>query len=54
MALGLSSSEIAEELHISKNTVRSHVRNSMSRLGARSRAQMVAKAMAQGECWDVS
>lgn len=54
VALGLTSAEIASELHITENTVRTHVRNAMARLGARSRAQLVAKAIAEGELWDVS
>ena len=53
-ALGLTGPEIAEELHISRNTVRTHIRNAMEKLGARSRAQLVAKAMADGVCWDSS
>jgi PAS domain S-box-containing protein len=45
IALGHESSEIAEELHISSETVRTHVRNAMSKLGARTRAQLVANAL---------
>ena len=48
VALGRTGPEIADELHISLNTVRTHVRNSMKRVGARSRAQLVAKALAEG------
>ena len=48
IALGLSGSEIAEELHLAHNTVRTHVRNAMRRVGARSRAQLVAKALGDG------
>jgi DNA-binding CsgD family transcriptional regulator len=54
VALGLTSSEAAGELNISQNTVRSHVRNSMTKLGARSRAHLVAKALGVGDLWDVS
>jgi PAS domain S-box-containing protein len=52
IALGLSGTEIADELHISHATVRTHVLNSMKKVGARSRAQLVAKVMAEGTCWD--
>jgi len=48
VALGDSGPEIAQKLHIAHDTVRTHVRNAMVRLGARSRAQLVAKAMAAG------
>jgi DNA-binding CsgD family transcriptional regulator len=48
VANGESGPEIADELHISHNTVRTHVRNSMEKLGARSRAHLVAKALAEG------
>jgi LuxR family maltose regulon positive regulatory protein len=46
--LGRTAPEIADELQISVNTVRTHLRNSMQRVGARSRAQLVAKALAEG------
>jgi PAS domain S-box-containing protein len=48
VALGETGPEIAGELHISHQTVRTHVRNAMEKLGARSRAQLVAKALAEG------
>ena len=48
VALGGTGPEIADELQISHNTVRTHVRNSMKRVGARSRAHLVAKALAEG------
>jgi len=48
VALGASGPEIGEELHISHETVRTHVRNAMDRLGARSRAHLVAKALGGG------
>ncbi len=48
VALGLTSPEIAEKLCISETTVRSHVRNSMTKLGARTRAHLVAIALADG------
>jgi len=45
IALGRETPEIASELHISPETVRTHVRNAMSRLGARTRAQLVAEVL---------
>jgi len=48
VALGESGPEIADKLHITHNTVRTHVRNAMTKTGARSRAHLVAKAMGQG------
>jgi PAS domain S-box-containing protein len=46
VALGLTSPEIAEKLRISQTTVRTHVRHSMTKLGARTRAHLVAIALA--------
>jgi PAS domain S-box-containing protein len=48
VALGHSGPEIALELHISHETVRTHVRNAMEKVGARSRAHLVAKSLAEG------
>jgi PAS domain S-box-containing protein len=48
VALGASGPEIADELLISHNTVRTHVRNAMTKAGARSRAHLVAKAIGDG------
>jgi DNA-binding CsgD family transcriptional regulator len=48
VAMGATGREIADELHIAHDTVRTHVRNAMTRLGARSRAHLVAKALADG------
>src|SRR4051812_39768775 len=48
VAMGRSGPEIADELHISHGTVRTHVRNAMTKVGARSRAHLVAKALAEG------
>lgn len=48
VALGSTAAEIAEELQISHHTVRTHLRNSMRRVGARSRAHLVAKALGDG------
>jgi DNA-binding CsgD family transcriptional regulator len=48
VALGRTGPEIADELHIAHDTVRTHVRNAMTKVGARSRAQLVAKAIGDG------
>jgi PAS domain S-box-containing protein len=48
VALGWSGPEIGTELDISHNTVRTHVANAMTKLGARTRAQLVAKSLAGG------
>ena len=48
VALGLTGREIAAELQIAHHTVRTHVRNAMEKTGARSRAHLVAKALADG------
>lgn len=48
VALGETGPEIAEHLHISHNTVRTHVNNAMLKTGARSRAHLVAKALGDG------
>lgn len=47
VARGESGPEIAAALHISGETVRTHVRNAMNKLGARSRAHLVAKAIGE-------
>jgi PAS domain S-box-containing protein len=48
IAEGASGPEIAAELSISHDTVRTHARNAMGKMGARSRAHLVAKALAEG------
>jgi PAS domain S-box-containing protein len=48
VALGLTGPEIAEELHVAHNTVRTHLRNAMAASGARSRAHLVAITLAGG------
>lgn len=45
IAMGNDTNQIATDLHISKETVRTHVRNAMSKLNARTRAQLVALVM---------
>jgi DNA-binding CsgD family transcriptional regulator len=49
IALGHDTSQIADGLLVSPETVRTHVRNAMSKLGARTRAQLVAIALSTGE-----
>jgi PAS domain S-box-containing protein len=48
VAHGSTGPEIADELNISHDTVRTHVRNAMTKVGARSRAHLVAKALGNG------
>jgi PAS domain S-box-containing protein len=48
IALGSSGPEIAQEIQIAHDTVRTHVRNSMTKLRARSRAHLVANALGGG------
>jgi PAS domain S-box-containing protein len=48
VALGNTGPEIADELRISHETVRTHVRNAMEKASARSRAHLVAKALGDG------
>jgi PAS domain S-box-containing protein len=48
VALGNTGPEIADELRISHDTVRTHARNAMYKVGARSRAHLVAKALGEG------
>jgi PAS domain S-box-containing protein len=52
IARGMSGPEIAQELHLAHNTVRTHVRNSMAKTGARSRAHLVAMSLGKGLLWD--
>jgi len=48
VARGATSGEIAQELHLSEQTVRTHVRNAMDRLNAKTRAHAVALALERG------
>jgi len=48
IAQGQSNQEIAATLVVSKRTVETHVGNIMSKLGATTRAQVVAWAIGQG------
>ena len=49
MSQGKTSRQIGHDLFISPETVRTHVRNAMNKLGARTRAQAIAIAMRDGE-----
>jgi PAS domain S-box-containing protein len=49
VALGATTREIAEGLTISQETVRSHTKNAIEKLGARNRAHAVALALSRGE-----
>lgn len=51
LALGLTGPEVAAELQLAHNTVRTHVRNAMAKSGTRSRAQLVARALGDGIVW---
>ena len=48
VAMGRRRREIADELFISDSTVKTHLRNAMHKLDARSQAQLVAVALAMG------
>ena len=49
LSQGLSGEEAAKQLYLSSETVRTHVRNAMSKLGAATRAHAVALALQRGE-----
>ncbi|MGH2701306.1 MAG: HD domain-containing phosphohydrolase [Actinomycetota bacterium] len=49
LATGLSGEEIAEKLFLSAETVRTHIRNAMQRLGVKTRAQLIAQAITTGQ-----
>jgi PAS domain S-box-containing protein len=49
VAMGMTTGAAAERLGISPETVRTHVRNAMNKLGARTRAQAIAVALREGE-----
>jgi PAS domain S-box-containing protein len=48
VAMGMTSRQIASELTVSAETVRTHIRNALAKTGTRTRAQLVAKVMASG------
>jgi PAS domain S-box-containing protein len=49
LAQGFTSREIADQLFVSIETVRTHVQNALARLGAKTRAQAIAIALNRGE-----
>jgi DNA-binding NarL/FixJ family response regulator len=49
IGMGQETDEIAGRLFISPATVRTHVRNAMSKLGAHTRAELVARVCADGD-----
>jgi putative two-component system response regulator len=53
LAEGVSGDEIAERLFLSSHTVRTHVRNAMSKTKAKTRAHLVALAAKDGEITNV-
>jgi PAS domain S-box-containing protein len=52
VAQGMTTTVAAGQLGISPETVRTHVRNAMNKLGARTRAQAIAVALRDGEMDD--
>jgi DNA-binding CsgD family transcriptional regulator len=48
LAAGQSDLAIADDLAISKHTVRSHIKSLFRKLGVQSRSQAIVKAMQQG------
>jgi PAS domain S-box-containing protein len=48
VAAGMTNSEIADRLHVSANTVASHLKNLYAKLGVRTRSQAAALAVAHG------
>jgi DNA-binding CsgD family transcriptional regulator len=48
LARGLTGAQIAQRLCLSPHTVRTHVRNAMEHIGARTRAELVARALTEG------
>ena len=49
LAAGLTGEEIAVELFLSPETVRTHIRNAMQRIGAKTRAHLVTLAAERNE-----
>jgi DNA-binding NarL/FixJ family response regulator len=49
LAGGSTNADIAARLFLSTETVKSHVRNAMLKLGARTRTQAVVRALERGD-----
>jgi DNA-binding NarL/FixJ family response regulator len=49
LSQGLNGEEIAETLFLSPQTIRTHIRNAMDRVGARTRTHLIAVAVANDE-----
>ena len=49
LARGLTGEEIDQRLVLSPETIRTHVRNAMGKLEARTRTEAVVKALERGE-----
>ena len=49
LAHGLSGEEAAQQLYLSSETVRTHVRNAMGKLGTHTRAHAVVEALRHEE-----
>ena len=54
LSQGLSGEEAARQLFLSSETVRTHVRNAMTKLGAATRAHAVALALQRGDMQGLS
>lgn len=46
--MGTSTEDIAHKLHVSPHTVRTHIKNILRKMGARTRAHAVAMAISEG------
>jgi len=49
LAVGMTGAQVAKELYLSPETVRTHIRNAMQRLGAATRVHAVTLAVSTGE-----
>ena len=54
IAMGRETSEIGKELHISPETVRTHVRNAMGKLNVHTRAELVAVVLCDEAAMDLT
>lgn len=49
VAMGMTSRQAGEQLNVSTETVRTHIRNALAKTGTRTRAQLVARVLGTGE-----